>query len=189
MQYQSLTLDFAQGTISEATEAVKAVASAILLDQKLEHLRLEVDIGFTDEAGMALAKAFTVNKTLLKITLSADLDIYDACERAALGAPAYEALSAMLRFNTNLALRLPPFETDGADEDERLCESRKQMRIEQRLYQVGRGRLLASRQTTREEYVDVLNELNSCNADSSRTFQVGCLYSLLRLNPSVVCTS
>jgi hypothetical protein len=128
---------------------------------------------------VALAKALTVNKTLRKIDLH-------HCE-ATLGAQAYEAFSAMLRVNTNLVLKLPPFGPDGADE--RLNGSRKQMRIELRLNQVGRGRLLASRQTTREEYVDALNELNSYNVDESPAFQVSCLYSLLRLNPSIVCMS
>ncbi len=52
--------------------------------------------------------------------------------RATLGVPAYEALSAMLHVNTSLLLlRLPRFET--ADVDERLRESRDQMRIEQLL--------------------------------------------------------
>jgi hypothetical protein len=60
---QRLTLGFValEMEISEATEAVKALASAIRLDEKLEHLTLEVDIGFTDEAGLALAEALTVN--------------------------------------------------------------------------------------------------------------------------------
>jgi hypothetical protein len=66
----------------------------------------------------------------------------------------------MLRVNTSLVLKLPPDEYAGADE--RLCGSRKQMRsIDQRLNQVGRARLVASRQTTREEYIDALHELNS----------------------------
>jgi hypothetical protein len=78
-------------------------------------------------------------------------------------------------------MKLPPFKTAGADE--RLRESRKQMVIEQRLNQVGRGRLL-SRQTTREEWADALHELNSYNVNDSPAFRVSCLYSLLRLNPS-----
>jgi hypothetical protein len=90
----------------------------------------------------------------------------------------------MLRINTSLVLKLPPCEPAGADE--RLLESREQMRIEQRLNQVSRGRLLASRQTTREEYIDALNELNSYNDDGPSPFQVGCLYSLLRLDPSII---
>jgi hypothetical protein len=173
---QNLTLAMEQGTISEATEAVKAEACAIRLDRNLEHLTLEVDMGFTDEAGVALAEALTINNSLRKIDLR-------HC-KATLGAQAYEAFSAMLRINTSLVLKLPPDDPAGADE--RLRDSREQIRIEQRLNQVGRGRLLASRQTTRAEYVDALNELNSDNDDDLFAFQVSCLYSLLRLNPSIV---
>jgi hypothetical protein len=54
----------------------------------------------------------------------------------------------MLRVNTSLDLMIRPSETDGVNE--RLRESRDQLRIEQRLNLVGRGRLLASSQTTRE---------------------------------------
>jgi hypothetical protein len=173
---------------SKDTEAVKAMASAIRLDHNLEHLTLRMENGFTDEAGVVLAEALTVNKTLCKMTLRVEpLTDLQVGARATLGAPAYEALSAMLRVNTSLVLSLPPFNTGGADE--RLRESKKQMIIEQRLNQVGRGRLLASRQTTREEYVDALYELNSYVVDDSPAFQVSCLYSLLLLNPSVVCMS
>ncbi len=91
----------------------------------------------------------------------------------------------MLRVNTSLPLKLPPLESAVADE--RLIDSRNQMLIEQRLNKVGRGRLLASRQTTREQYVDALHELKSYNADDSPAFQVSCLYSLLRLKPSAAC--
>jgi hypothetical protein len=141
---QWLTLALIQGTISEATEAVEAVASAIRLDRKLEHLTLRMEDGFTDEAGMALAEALAVNKTLHEITLSTNVRTgHRVTNKATLGAPAYEAFSAMLRVNTSLVLDLPPFEV--ADADERLRESWLQMRIEQRLNQVGRGRLVTSR--------------------------------------------
>jgi hypothetical protein len=90
----------------------------------------------------------------------------------------------MLRVNTSLVLKLPPFKIDSANI--RLRKSRDQMRIEQRLNTVGRGRLLASRQTTREQWADALHDLNSRNADDdSPTFRVSCLYSVLRSNPSV----
>jgi hypothetical protein len=102
------------------------------------------------------------------------------------GVPAYAALTAMLRVNTKIVMEFPSFETDGADE--RLCESRDQLRIEERLNCVGRGRLLASRQTTREDYVVALDYLNFINGDDSPAFQVSCLYSLFLLQPAV-CTS
>jgi hypothetical protein len=177
-------------TISEATEAVKAVASAIRMDQNLEHLILEMQNGFTDEAGVALAEALTVNKTLRKITVSARYNFSAVPQnKANLGAQAYEAFSSMLRVNTSLVLELPSFESGRLDG--RLCESRKQMIIEQRLNEVGRGRLLSSSQATKEEWVDALHEMNSYDsaADDSPTFQIGCLYSLLRLHPAVCMSS
>jgi hypothetical protein len=159
---------------SEATEAINAVVKVIQLDCNLEDLGLEMGYAFTNEAGAALAKALTVNTTLRMITLSS---------LVAFTAPTYEAFSAMLRVNTSLVLKLLPLKTDGADA--KLLESRNQMVIEQRLNKVGRGRLLASRLTTREEYVDALHELGSYDVDDSPAFQVSCLYSLLRLCPAV----
>jgi hypothetical protein len=59
-----------------------------------------------------------------------------------------------------------------------------QLRIEQRLNEVGRGKLLLSSQTTREEWVDVLHELSSYDDDDHDSFDASCLYSLLRLKPA-----
>jgi hypothetical protein len=184
-----LHLAMLQGAQSEATEAVKALASAIRLDRNLERIVLQMENGFTNEAGVALAEALAVNKTLCRFQLSTVpvLDISNVQNTAALGTQAYEAFSAMLRVNTSLRLKLPPFEKAGADE--RLRESRKQMHIEKRLNKAGRGRLLASTQTTGEEWVDALLELSSKVIDDPPAFQISCLYSLLRLNPSVVCVS
>jgi hypothetical protein len=143
------------------------------------------------------SRAFTVNTTLRMIT---------TLSQVTLNAPEYEAFSAMLRVNTSSKAssmrnrwreckasrvsqseKLPPFETDGANA--KLLESRNQMVIEQRLNEVGQGRLLASRQTTKEEYVDSLHELGSYDVGDSPAFQVSCLYSLLLLKPSVICVS
>jgi hypothetical protein len=182
---QTLDLCMCQVTGSEATEAVKAIASAIREDHNLDHLTLQMKNGFTDEAGVALAEALAVNTTLSIITLSVILYDRNADNRAALGASAYEAFTTMLRVNANLVLEVPPF--DNAVGDQRLIDSRNQMRIEQRLNEVGRGRLLSSSQTAREEWVDALdtlNELNSYNVDESPEFIVSCLYSLLRLYPA-----
>jgi hypothetical protein len=164
-----------QGARSKATEAIKAVASAIRWDRHLECLDLQMEYGFTDEAGVALAEALTtINKTLRRITLS----------KATFGARVYDAFSAMLRVNTSLLLMHPRLESAGVDGW--LLESYTQTRIEHRLNRVGRGRLLASRQTTREEWVDAVSELNSyCDIDEIPEFNVGCLYSLLRLNPAI----
>jgi hypothetical protein len=184
---QRLTMSLFRGRVSETTEAVQVVASAIQMDHNLTHLELYVSKGFTDEAGVALAEALTVNTSLRTIKLTTL-----GRNRATLGVPAYEAFSAMLRVNTSLMLMVPPILT--ADADERVRESRDQMRIEQRLNTVGRGRLLASSQTTKEQWADALYELHSGRDvvspmnvdDDTPAFRVSCLYSVLRSDPTVV---
>jgi hypothetical protein len=174
---RKLTLAMRKVTRSDATEAVKAVASAIRLDRNLEHLQLQMQNGFTDEAGVALAEALTVNTTLRKICYGHN--------KVTLGAPSYEAFAAMLRVNTNLVLNLPRLDTVACDET--LVNHYNQMRIEQRLNKVGRGRLLApSNHTRTEEWVDALHKLSACAENDDPSFDVSCLYSLLRLNPAVV---
>jgi hypothetical protein len=181
---KNLALGMVQSSSAEATEAVKALASAIRLDRNLEHLTLRMENGFTDEAGVALAEALTVNKTLRIIKVGDTLrPDYHVRNRDKLGAPAYEALSAMLRVNTGIRVGLPKSRTAGSDE--RLRESRRQMIIEQRLNLVGRGKLLESSQNIREEWVNALHELNVANASPAHI--VSCQYSLLRLNPAAVC--
>jgi hypothetical protein len=177
---QSLILVMYRGATSDATQAVKALASAIQLDCNLECLDLRMENGFTDEAGVTLAEALTVNTTLRLLRL-------DDFVFASLGCPVYEAFSAMLRVNTSLRVELPSFDDafDGVGVDERIVDSRNQMRIEQELNHVGRGRLLSSSQTPREEWVDALHDLNSSNVDETPEFNVSCLFRLLRLNPSV----
>jgi hypothetical protein len=185
-----LSLAMFQTAGSVATEAVQAVASAIRRDCNLKYLTLQMENGFTDTASVALAEALTVNKTLRRIILAVDCFPYQT-HRATFGAPAYEAFSAMLRVNTSLALHLPLF--GNAVDDERLArlvDCQNQMAIEQTLNSVGRGRLLtSSNHTTSEEWVDALLDLNSSNVNHPPAFQVSCLYTLLRLNPSVVCVS
>jgi hypothetical protein len=177
---KSLSLDMLQSSFFEATKAVKAIASAIRLDHNLERLKLYLlNIDFMKEAVVVLAAALTVNKTLRRITLDLrpsrrPIDV--------LSAPVYDAFSAMLRVNTSLVLNLPPFEDAGGDQ--RLIDSRNQMRIEHGLNHVGRGKLIVSRQTPRKEWVDALSDLNSRNVDERPEFNVSCLYSLLRLNPA-----
>jgi hypothetical protein len=139
---------------------------------------------------VALAEALTVNKTLHTISLSTEPVFTDGRfpDTDELGTPAYEAFSAMLRGNTGINLQLPPFHyTSG---DQRLIESHDQMIIEKRLNQVGRGRLLTpSNHTTREQRVDALHDLSTDDVNNAPSFRVSCLYSLLRLKPSVVCKS
>jgi hypothetical protein len=176
-----LGLAMFEGTSSEATAALKAIASAIRRDRNLVGLMVGLTNGFMDEEGVALAEALTVIKTLRWVVL-ADTST-DVHTRATLGARAYEAFSAMLRVNTSLTrLDLPPLDRAGGDQ--RLVESYDQMRIEQGLNKVGRGKLLSSNQTTRGAWIDALHELNVTNADDTSAFQVSCLYSFLRLKPS-----
>jgi hypothetical protein len=170
-----LSLLTLQSSSSETTQAVKAIASAIRLDRTLEDLTLRIRNDFNDEAGVVLAEALTVNTTLRMLTLAGYGNVHH-------NAIFYEAFSAMLRVNTYLVLELPP--SDDACDDQRLVDSRNQMRIEQGLNNVGRGRLLSSSQTPRKEWVDALDELNSKNVDESPEFNVSCLYSLLGLNPA-----
>jgi hypothetical protein len=170
-----------QSSSSESTEAVKAIASAIRLDRTLEDLTLRMRNDFNDEAGVVLAEALTVNTTLREVSLSIAANYLHM--KTEFGAPIYDAFSAMLRVNTSLVLKLPPFD-DAAGDDQRLVDSRNQMRIEQSLNAVGRGRLLSSSQTPRKEWVDALDELSSRNVDESPEFNVSCLYSLLGLNPA-----
>jgi hypothetical protein len=182
---KSLALGMVQGSSSEATQAVKALASAIRFDTNLEHLTLRMENGFTDEAGVALAEALTVNKTLRIVKVGDTLrPDYHVRNKDTLGAPTYEALSAMLRVNTGIRVGLPKSSTSRGNQ--RLRESRRQMIIEQRLNLVGRGKLLASSQLVRKEWVDALHELNVAKA--SPAHKVSCQYSLLRLNPAAVCT-
>jgi hypothetical protein len=79
------------------------------MDHNLKHLTLEMENGYNDEAGVALAEALTVNQTLREIILSVipsrgDHYVYN---KASLGDQSYKAFSAMLRVNTNLLLDLP----------------------------------------------------------------------------------
>jgi hypothetical protein len=178
-----LTLTMLEGISSEATEAVKAIASAIRRDDKLITLVLQTENGFTDEAGVDLAEALKVNTTLQLVVLrDTILSNHQAPNKGTLGVAAYEAFSAMLLVNTSLTLEVPPLVMAGG-EDEMLLQHFDQMRIEQRLNKAGRGRLLTSGRTTRAAWLDALHELNAANADGTPAFQVGCLYSLLRLKP------
>jgi hypothetical protein len=185
-EIKRLTLNMHRRTISEATEALEALASAIKLDYNLTHLTLRMENGFTDEESVALAEALTVNKTLLTITLSAKAAFSEnnLPNTVELGVLAYLAFGAMLRVNTNLVLELPPL--DDAVSDERIVDSRNQMRIEQRLNNVGRGRLLVPSQTTRVQWVDALHTLSTYDdVNVSPSFDVSCVYSLLRLQPAI----
>ena len=84
---------------------------------------------------MALAEALTVNTPLRKIVVCRSyMTLVQGADE--FSASVYDAFSAMLRVNTSLVLKLPLF--DDADRDERLIDSRNQMRIEQGLNQAPR---------------------------------------------------
>jgi hypothetical protein len=146
------------------------------LDCNLEDLYPQMlEDGLTDKAGVALAEALTVNKTLCKINLSTTVPPSQPVRNkaaATIGAQAYVAFSTMMHANTSIVLKLPPFENAGTDE--RLRESQDQLRIKQLLNNVGRGRILASNQTTREQWFDALNELNSENVVALRVVFAAC---------------
>jgi hypothetical protein len=175
---QTLTL-IMPSDIRSATGAIKALASAIQLDCNLERLNLQVGGHYaTDEAFVALAEALTVNTTLRMIKLSESVH----------GFQSYDAFAKMLRINKKLVLELPPINKDFRCE--RLIESFGKMRIEQRLNRVGRRRLLASSQTTKEEWVDALHEMSSDDTDDDPdALRISCIFSLFRLNPEVVSMS
>jgi hypothetical protein len=191
-----LSLDLSmihRDTESDATEAVKAIASAIRSDKNLELLILQMENGFTDEAGVALAEALTVNTTLYQVNLSAVVhNLSHVHNVATFGAHSYEAFAAMLRINSSLVLKLPPplFTTYGRDEN--LVKHYDLMRIEQRLNIVGRGSLiLLENDMVREDWLDALYELSSfsfgaVDLDDSPALRISCVYSLLRLNPDIV---
>jgi hypothetical protein len=175
---KTLTLTMPSATRSEATEAFKVLASTIQLICNLKRLNLSVvGSGPTDEAFVGLAEALTVNTTLRMIGLF----------RTVHGFQSYEAFAKMLRVNTSLILELPQVPLGSG---ERIFESFGQMRIEQRLNRVGRKRLLASSQTTKEEWVDALHEMSSDDTDDDPdALRISCIFSLFRLNPEVVSMS
>jgi hypothetical protein len=110
-----------------------------------------------------------------------DSDIVHTNRKASLGAQAYEAFATMLRVNTSIKLDLYTCDADVGDEKD--IEHFRQMLIELQMNEVGRGILLASSQTPREDWVNALQELNALNDDD--LFEISCLYSLLQLHPDV----
>jgi hypothetical protein len=67
---QNLNLVLLQSSNFNDTEVVEAVASAIREDSTIESLGLLTNYDFTDEAGVALAEALTVNQTLRMLNVS-----------------------------------------------------------------------------------------------------------------------
>jgi hypothetical protein len=131
----------------------------------------------------------TVNTTLRQVDLFDNAVFHNSrSTKATLSAHSYEAFTVMLRVRTSLILKVPPSEAAGADAT--LRNHFNQMLIEQRLNKAGRGRLLASSQTTKEEWVDALHEMSSDDTDDDPDpLRISCIFSLFRLNPEVVSMS
>jgi hypothetical protein len=94
---------------------------------------MQLEDGFSDEAGVALVEALTVNRTLRKLVLNANpvMARRDEDNKAALGAHSYEAFCKMLRVNTNITLAFLTF--DAASANERDTHYYNQMCVELRL--------------------------------------------------------
>jgi hypothetical protein len=176
----------------ETTEAIQVMIGAIECNSSLRKLSLYSTTGFSDEMGVTLAKALTVNTTMAQIclrnTCKASNSAYHSSQPPnTLGAEAYKAFIAMLKINMNIRLKLPNLESD-ADSETRVQQSL--MRIERNLNEAYCGSLVASNQTTREEWVNALQRLNdSCEKNEincgTGSFHLSCVYSMLQLNPGL----
>jgi hypothetical protein len=161
-----------RSTAQASTDAFLAMASVIRYNGILERLKLMAADGVADEAGVA--SALEVNTTLRQVGVGA--------QRVPFGVNAYDAFSKMLRANTNLQLTVPCLSSDASPT---LQKHYKELCIEIRLNEVGRGRLLESTQTPREAWFNAMDELNNESRDETCGIQLDCLYSLLQLNPEI----
>ena len=170
----------------ETAEAFQVMIGAIQFNGSLRKLNLYSTTGFSDEMGVALAKALTVNTTLVQLDLqntftTSNSTYHPSQPLKAFGAEAYTAFIAMLKINMNIRLELPDLKSD-ADSETRVQQSL--MRIELQLNYADRGSLVASNQTTREEWVNALQRLNdSCEKNEincgTGSFHLSCVYSML----------
>jgi len=176
----------------ETDDAIQAIIGALECDSSLRNLGICSITGFTDEMGVALAKALTVNTTLEKIylknkypTLNHPLHQQSQPPKV-LGAKACKALAAMLKTKKILfRLELPGIKSDA---DSETMLQHFLMCIEIYLTNAGRGSLVMSNQTTREEWINVLQDLDvtvSKEQNKRSSFQLSCLYSMLQLNPGI----
>jgi len=173
---------------SETAEAIESITSAIEYDSSLRSLILRSPTGFTDEMGVALAMALTVNTSLNRIQLQDGYKRSDGRQPLhppqSLGAETYKAFATLSKTRAGkITLGLPSPRSDAND------ETRKQwdlLRIEDSLNRAGVGKLVASNQPTWEEWIHALDALNGNNEDEdSHKFLLSCLYSMLQLNPSI----
>lgn len=171
-------------TKSDTNTAIQELAEAIQQDQHLLRLRLEMCNGYTDKAGVALAKAIQINTTLRHV----DLDENGGCGEASgdtrnsMGVKAYKALTAMAVTRSDLKLGVPAVDRGASNADK---EQFAKMRIELRLNAVGRRELLVTSPTTREAWVNGLLQLNADSCQENHDIKVDCLFTFLLLNPTV----
>jgi hypothetical protein len=168
-----------------------ALARAVGQNHHLESLTLQLGTGFTDAIGVALAQALQVNTTLQELVL---IEQWDNGFRGTdlMDIAAYQALRKMLRVNTSVVLKLPVrikvYEWGGTPPDS-VRPYYDRMRIEMRLNAAGRGGLmLADSQVSRAAWVNTLHELLTLDDDVHRDIddlRVDCVYTLLKLNPSL----
>jgi hypothetical protein len=171
----------------ETAEAIQVMLGAIQCNGSLRKLNLHSTTGFSDEMGVALAKALTVNTTMVWIDLqntftTSNPAFLPSQPPKTLGAEAYKAFIAMLKINMNIRLKLPNLKSD-ADFEARMQHSL--MRIELQLNSADRGSLVTSNQTTREEWVHTFQRLNDSCKNDGASFHLSCVYSMLQRNPGL----
>jgi hypothetical protein len=164
----------------------EALARAVGHNRHLQSLTLRVGTGFTDAVGVALAQALQVNTTLQELVL---VDQWDYGFRTTdhMNISAYQALRKMLRVNTSVALKVPALDSRwSSDVADTVRPYYDRMRIEMRLNAAGRGGLMmVGSQASKAAWVNTLQELIVQGDDDDDDLQVDCLYTLLKLNPSI----
>jgi hypothetical protein len=160
-----------------------ALARAVGQNRHLQSLTLRVGTGFTDALGVALAEALQVNTTLRELVLVGEWD-YGFRTTDHMNIPAYQALQNMLRVNTSVILKVPALDSRWNPDLVGIVRPYyDRMLIEMRLNAAGRGGLMLGSQASKAAWVHTLNRLNGQNEDDD--LQVDCLYTLLKLNPSM----
>jgi hypothetical protein len=163
-----------------------SLARAVGLNRHIQSLTLRVGTGFTDVLGVALAQALQVNTTLRELIL---VDQWDYGFRTTdhMNIAAYQALRNMLRVNTSVVLKVPALDCRWSpDLADIVRPYYDRMLIEMRLNAAGRGGLmLVGSQASRAAWVNTLHELNAQEKNDDDDLQVDCLFTLLKLNPSI----
>jgi hypothetical protein len=160
-----------------------SLARAVGQNRHLQSLTLRLGTGFTDDLGVALAQALQVNTSLKELIL---VDQWDYGFRTTdhMNIAAYQALRNMLRVNTSVVLKIPNFDTRWSPGlADSLVRSYYRMLIEMRLNAAGRGGLMLGSQASKAAWVRTLHEL--IVQDNDDDSQVDCLFTLLKLNPSI----